>query len=344
MVEVGAYVLGYGIPTVWLAAAGYGVWSLVVGAVGQAAMASCLAYVLTGHTLWPTFRLGAHRRLLGFGSKVSFISFFEFLGSILDSAVVGRFGTAAQLGLYNRAFTLATLPTYQVHNGIAKVLFPVLSGGQSDRAQFRATLRRITGVAIKLMLPLGVGMALAAPELVSVVLGPKWSGAAPLFAVLAMAAVVRMLATLPGIALEAIGVLRGKAILQAGYVLVLAAALLLVVLIGEFNLRGVALVMAAAYTVRTLSFYVLGVVAGVYEGRALRGQLGLAIVSVGLSGVLVGGGLVATRALAFSATANIVVAMCAGALSLAVLFAADLLRLVRRARWFPRHHQGEKIS
>ena len=49
------------------------------------------------------------------------------MGSSLDTIVIGRFGTAAQLGIYNRAFMLASLPTYQVHHGIAKVLFSVLT-------------------------------------------------------------------------------------------------------------------------------------------------------------------------------------------------------------------------
>lgn len=344
LVEVAAFALGYGLPTVWLAATGFGVWSLVVGAVGQAAVATGLAYALTRHALTPTFRFDVHRRLLGFGTKVSVISFFEFLGSTLDSAVIGRFGSAAQLGLYNRAFMLATLPTYQVHNGIAKVLFPVLSGGQGDRAEFRASLQRITGIAIRLMLPLGVGMALASPELVSVVLGPQWSEATPLFAVLALAAVVNLLATFPGVALEAIGVLRSKAILQAAYVAALAAALLLVVFVGGLQLRGVVLVIAAAYTLRTLALFALGAIAGVYEPQVLRNHLGLALVSVALSGGLVGGGLAVTRAMGFSSVGNVVTAMVGGALSLVVLFATDLLGLARRGGWLPSRKESGSTS
>ena len=127
-VEVAAYALGYGVPTLGLAFAGFGVWSLVAGAIGQSIVASGLAYLLTRHPVRPTFKFAAHRLLLGFGTKVSIISLLEFVGSTLDSAVIGRFGSAAQLGVYNRAFMLASLPTYHAHNGIAKVLFPVLSG------------------------------------------------------------------------------------------------------------------------------------------------------------------------------------------------------------------------
>ena len=344
LVEVASFAVGYGLPTLALAATGFGVWSLVVGAIGQRALASGLAYALTRHPLRPTFELHVHRRLLGFGTKVSIISLLEFVGSTLDSAVIGRFATASQLGLYNRAFMLATLPTYQAHNGLAKVLFPVLSGGQHDREAFRHALRRITVLAIKVMLPLGVGMALAAPELVAVVLGPQWTAATPLFAILAVASAVNLLATFPGIALEAIGVLRGKTVAQSAYVLALASMLVLLVLSGGFSLHAVVLVMAVGYTLRTLAYFGAGVVAGVYDGRAMGHQLAVASISGLVSGALIGGSLVVARGLGFSAVATVAVAMVMGVVALTLLFGSELLVLARSRRQLPGFQTGENAS
>jgi lipopolysaccharide exporter len=73
-------------------------------------MASML---LTRHLLVPMLRSAPHARLLQFGATVSGISVLEFIGSSLDTLVIGRFGTASQLGTYSRAFTLASLPTYR---------------------------------------------------------------------------------------------------------------------------------------------------------------------------------------------------------------------------------------
>ena len=343
-VEVAAYALGYGVPTLGLAFAGFGVWSLVAGAIGQSIVASGLAYLLTRHPVRPTFKFAAHRLLLGFGTKVSIISLLEFVGSTLDSAVIGRFGSAAQLGVYNRAFMLASLPTYHAHSGIAKVLFPVLAGGQADRAEFRAALRKITTIAIKILLPVGVGMSLAAPELVSLILGPKWTAATPLLAVLAVASTVNLLATFPGIALESIGALRGKAIAQAIYVIALATALLLVTLMGRFDLQAIVLVVAGAYSLRTIMYFMLGAIAGAYDPQALRVHLAVAIASVALTGALIGGSLVLAHALGFSAIATVAVAMAAGVGTLGLLFTADLMRLTR-ARGLPWHApRAESIS
>lgn len=330
LVEVAAYAFGYGLPTVLLASVGFGVWSLVIGAISQGVVASALAYLLIRHPVRPMFKLEVHRRLLAFGTKVSVISFLEFVGSTLDSAVIGRLGSAAQLGLYNRAFMLATLPTYQINNGIAKVLFPVLSGGQGDRVALRSTLRRVTVMAIKIVLPVGVGMALAAPDLVAVVLGPQWVQATPLLAVLAVASAINLLATFPGIALEAIGALRGKAIAQAGYVIALAGALLLVVRIGGFDLQAIVVVIAAAYTLRTAVLFALGAAVDVYEPRALRNQLAVAVVTVVVAGTLIGGGLAVSRSLGFSPVANVFTAVAAGSVALCLLFLTELVEIVRQ--------------
>lgn len=327
-VEVAAYTVGYAVPGLWLAASGFGVWSLVAATLGQAAVASGLAYALTRHSAIPTFGLRHHRRLLAFGSKVSAISFLEFLGSTLDSLVIGRFGTVAHLGLYNRAYMLASLPTYHVNNGISKVLFPVLSGGQGDRDAFKATLSRVSEMAVKLVLPVGIGMALAAPELVSVVLGSQWTEAIPLFPVLAAGLAVNLLATFPGIALEALGLLRGKALVQAGFVTLLAGSLVALVLGPGFDLFAVTIVIATAYALRTFALYLLGWHVRVYDSHALLRQLAIAVMCAALSVVMIGGALWLARAGGLAPATRLIVAIVAGGAQLGLLFGRDALCLI----------------
>lgn len=331
-VEVVAYAVGYAVPGLWLAASGFGVWSLVAATLGQAALASGLAYGLTRHSVRPVFALQRHRRLLAYGSKVSAISFLEFIGATLDSLVIGRFGTAAQLGLYNRAYLLASLPTYQVNNGIAKVLFPVLSAGQGDIAAFKATLSRVSVLAIKVVLPVGVGMALAAPEMVGVVLGPQWTEAIPLFAILALGLSINLLATFPGIALESLGALRGKALVQTAFVLVLGLSLLVLILASGFNLLLVTITLAAANTLRTAAYFVLGWQLNVYDSRSLLRQWGLAVGCATLSVVMIGGALWLVRAAGLAPVPRLLIAMAAGVAQLGLLFGRDVLRLVSGAQ------------
>ena len=121
----------------------------------------------------------------------------------------------------------------------------------------------------------------------------------------------------------------GKAIAQAVYVIALTTALLLVTLIGRLDLQAIVLVVAGAYSLRTIMYFMLGAIAGTYDLHALRAHLAVAIMSVALSGALIGGSVALAHALSFSAIATVAVAITAGVGTLGLLFTADLLRLRR---------------
>ena len=327
-IEVASYAFGYAVPTLTLAVSGYGVWSLVTGAIGQVAVSSGVAMLLTRHSLRPTFRVEPHRRLLGFGFKVSGISVLEFLGSALDTLVIGRFGTVAQVGIYNRAFMLASLPTYQVQHGIAKVLFPVLSSGRSDPAAFAHTLGTASRASIKLVLPLGIGMALTAPELVRVVLGDQWLDTVPVFTVLAPALALRLLSTFPGQALDALGRLRWKAIVQALYVVLLCSALMVTATNG-LDLTTISLVIAIAIGCRTLAVYTLIYRTGTVDRSFLVGALRTALVTATATCIAFIPVLAVLRDMGTPVLLTLAVAIATGGIVLLALFSTSIARIVR---------------
>lgn len=330
-IEVASYALGYAVPTLALALAGYGVWSLVAGMIGQVTMAGVMSYALTRHPVRPTFERRVHRSLLGFGVKVSGISFLEFVGTTLDVLVIGRFGTAAQLGLYNRAYMLASLPSYRIANGIAQVLFPVLSAGRSDRAEYSTTFVAISRAGIKLVVPLGVAMALAAPELVAVVLGETWLEAVPIFAILAAALSFGVLTQFPGLALESLGVLRSKAIVQAGYVVLLATALVAAAAIA-FDVRIVTAIVGVAIAGRVVAYYVLTVRAGVLTTGQLWSLAATAVAWGSFTGAVEFGVLTSLRSMGVAPVVSLAAAIAAGGLTLALAFRAEATAWLRRRR------------
>lgn len=335
-IDVTSYAFGYAAPTLALAIAGFGVWSLVAGAIGQVAVSSGIAMLMTRHSLRPTFRITPHKRLLGFGFSVSGISVLEYLGTALDALVIGRFGTVAQMGIYNRAFMLASLPTYQVQHGIARVLFPVLSSGRSDPAAFAHTLGTASRTAIKLVLPLGIGMALTAPEIVRVVLGDQWLETVPVFMVLAPALAMNLLATFPGQALEALGRLRWKAIVQALYVVLLGSALVAIAIDG-LDLTSITIVIAIAIGCRTLAVYMLIYLSGAVERSYLTGALGTALAAATVTCVVFVPALAVLRSMGASHLLTLAVAIATGAIVLLALFSGSVVRGLRaRGRSRPR--------
>jgi lipopolysaccharide exporter len=173
-----------------------------------------------------------------------------------------------------------------VNHGIAKVLFPVLSSGRSNPATFAQALGDATTTAIKLVVPLGVGMALAAPELVRLVLGDRWVDAIPLFTILAPTLAINFVATIPGQALDAVGRLRWKAVVQAKHVVALGS-MLVALATRILNLDLVALVIAAAISLRTIDMFLVAYGSSAITGQLLTSSVWNAAVASTLTGVAV---------------------------------------------------------
>ena len=120
VIEIASYVLGYLGIGITMAVLGFGVWSLVFAALSQAFFAAIIAYIFVRHNF--AFKLKDYKPLFSFGSKVTIISFFEFIGGSLDTLLIGRFLGASLLGIYNRAYTIVNLPLYNLYTSITRVL------------------------------------------------------------------------------------------------------------------------------------------------------------------------------------------------------------------------------
>lgn len=214
-VEIISYVLGYGFIALALAFSGAGVWSLVTGNLVQSAFAAAGYYVASRHQIPFTRRRTDYTYLLSFGSKVSIVGFLEFLSTNVDTMVVGRYLGGAALGVYNRAYTVAYLPTYQVMQGMTRVLQPSISRMQRDIERMRRNYLNAMLLLAAAALPLSWGIAAASNEIVGVLLGSQWRDAVGPVTVMALAAPFSALTRLGEIVAEALGHLREKIVIRA---------------------------------------------------------------------------------------------------------------------------------
>jgi PST family polysaccharide transporter len=132
--------------------------------------------------------------MLHFGWMTTCNSFIVFLAWNADNILLGRFWGADALGLYGRAYQLATLPVLQVTGAITGVAFSALSRIQDDPDRLTQSFLRGYSLVISLTIPIAISCALFAEEIVSVALGDKWMEAAPVVRSLAPAALVFALA------------------------------------------------------------------------------------------------------------------------------------------------------
>jgi lipopolysaccharide exporter len=222
-----SYLVGYVGVGLALALSGAGVYALVFAILTQSLVSTTATYVMVRHPLLPTMARGPHRAILSFGARVSVIGFLEFVRSNFDTLAVGRWAGATQLGFYNRANMIADLPTYHLSNGLSQVLFPSFSTIQSEHARLRDAYRSAVGVAAAIVLPLNVGMAISAREIVLVLLGPRWTGAIEVMPWLLLASSISLIGHFAGVVAEAQAALNAKIVIAGGSALSLAVLLLL---------------------------------------------------------------------------------------------------------------------
>ncbi len=214
VIQVISYAVGYAAVGIALAAAGWGVWSLVAATVAQAVILLVLSSVVAAQ--WPRleFDRPVGSSMLRFGGTVSATSFVEFLSANIDVIAVGRYTNAASLGQYTRGTLLVALPIEQLSTSLYRVLLPGLSRLQFDGVRFRGAVQVAVGVqAVAVAVPAAV-IAASADLLVPLVLGPEWDLAASVLPIIALAYTFALFTVIPAVAAEALGAVGRRLIVQ----------------------------------------------------------------------------------------------------------------------------------
>lgn len=184
--------------SILLAMQGYSYWALVWGTLAGTLVTSLLLMLLAPLPLQRPRRGQGVRRLLRFGGDVTAFEFINYFHRNLDNVLIGRFWGADALGLYSRAYQLLMFPITNLRAPITTVAFSAMSKLRGEPDQFRAYYRKVSFLLALTSMPLVAFLAVAAEEVIGLLLGPQWSGAVPIFQALAFAAFIQPVASLRG--------------------------------------------------------------------------------------------------------------------------------------------------
>lgn len=168
---------------------GFAYWALVAQQIATAGSNLTMTWLTSGWRPYLPSRNSGVKPMVSFGAHLSLADFLGQFSVNTDSILLGRFYGAAPLGLYTRANVLLTRPLQQVTMPVNNVLIPVLSRLQSDPERYRRSYMRAYGTLALVVFSFSAMCLVLARPLVLVILGPKWTGVIPLFAVFALAAV-----------------------------------------------------------------------------------------------------------------------------------------------------------
>src|SRR5579863_1827928 len=125
------------------------------------------------------------RSMVRFGGTVTLNGVVVYVAYNTEKILLGRYWGAAPLGIYGRAYQLATLPVQQLINAVHSVAFAVLSRMQNEGERLRRAYLKSLSLIVSLTIPVVISSALFAGEIVRVMLGPKWMDSAPVLHLLA---------------------------------------------------------------------------------------------------------------------------------------------------------------
>jgi len=182
----------------------------------------------------------------------------DYVGGNLDTLVVGRFTGTAVLGQYSRGYLLVFQPLgYYLSQALTSVLFSSLSRIQQDLARLRKAFLSVLELGAVVLFPVCAGMAVAAPQLVLVMLGSQWTLAAGLVPWFALAGGCAVVSRFSQSVAEARADLNRSMAVHVVYLVVLAACLAVAL---QFRSRGVwvfAAAVAAGEMLRHLGYLAL---------------------------------------------------------------------------------------
>jgi O-antigen/teichoic acid export membrane protein len=219
----------------WL---GYGYWSIIYGSLVGDVLNSGLKLALGG---WiPSFRFSwpAMSELFSFGTGVFVKRLLDYGANNLDNLVVGRSLGMTALGFYDKAFSTMNKALVRVNTGGPVVSFRIFSIISDEPERFRKAYRKVALASAVLTYPVFAGIAMAAPDLVVVLYGERWTPAVLPFQILCIAAGFRVPNEYAGSAAQALGGIWSQVWRQAVSV---ALLVVFVVVLSSWGIGGAAL-------------------------------------------------------------------------------------------------------
>jgi PST family polysaccharide transporter len=193
--QMGAIVAG-GIVALTVAGLGYGPWAIIGNQVTYTTTSAVLVWRMSPWRPRAIFSRTSLRQLGGFGAKIYVAELLAWLQGNADNGLVGRFLGAAALGEYSLAYNVMFVPLQRIAGPLMEVLSPTYARLQHEPARLERAWLRSKRISAALIIPLFIGAAVTAPDLVPVVFGRQWHAAVVPLQLLCIAGLAQTLVTL----------------------------------------------------------------------------------------------------------------------------------------------------
>ena len=173
-----------GLLGIWMAASGYGVWSIVAQQLANLGITTILLWYFAHWRPRLTYSWQSFHELFGFGSKLMISGLIDTIFRNIYLIVIGRMFSAADLGYYTRAHQFTDFPSSNLTGILQRVTYPILCSIQNEDERLANVYRKFLKLSAFIVFPLMMGLAAVAKPLVLVLLKEQWLFTASLLSII----------------------------------------------------------------------------------------------------------------------------------------------------------------
>ena len=177
-------VLISGIIGIIMAMKGFGVWALVVQTLMNNLIKVILYWVYAKWKPLFAFSYNSFKELFSFGSKLLLSGLMHTVYVNLYTLIIGKRFLPADLGFYNRAFSLAQFPSNNITNILIRAIYPIQCNIQDQHQLLKDSFVKYLRLSCLIVFPLMLTLCALAEPLVLLILKDKWAGVIPLLRIL----------------------------------------------------------------------------------------------------------------------------------------------------------------
>ncbi|MFA0254822.1 lipopolysaccharide biosynthesis protein [Vibrio breoganii] len=157
-----------------LAFLGYGVWALIFQQLILAIVNVLILNLIAPWRPKEKFSNKSFKELFGFGYKLLLSSLIDTIYRNIYGLIIGKQFSAQQLGIFNQADKLSSVPAMTLTGVIQKVTYPMLSSMQHDTKKLDETYLLTLKFSAFIIFPAMFGISIIASPLVDILLGSEW--------------------------------------------------------------------------------------------------------------------------------------------------------------------------
>ncbi len=202
--ETFAVIVG-SVSAIVLAFMGFGVWSLVIQSLANAATLSMILWLKSSFKPKFLFSFTEVKSIYNFSANLSGFNIVNYFVRNADYVLIQKYLGQEQLGYYNIAYRMMLYPLQNITAVFSRVMFPFYSKLQGDNPKIREMYIKLVNNIAMISFPLMLWITATSDVLIKALLGGKWLVTIPILIILAPIGMIQSVYTPAGTIFKAKG-------------------------------------------------------------------------------------------------------------------------------------------